>query len=178
MIRFGGALRALTRGVVFRHLFISMRVALDSFDRQFDVIDERSRKLLDAVPDAALFAAAAPVSLFPSPGVCILRSAAIVEQTFLGLTRRLWDDPFEWTLPEKLSNRSLIAEYLNEVSAARADGMAFLTSDDVLARELPAPERLMRIGDLLFYTVASAEHYLGRAAALIEITGHIKLPRV
>jgi hypothetical protein len=33
-----------------------------------------------------------------SCGEQVLRSAAIVEQSFGGLTANLWDDPFEWTL--------------------------------------------------------------------------------
>ena len=29
-------------------------------------------------------------------------SAGTIEQTFGGITANLWDDPFEWTLPETL----------------------------------------------------------------------------
>ncbi|MCV4777710.1 hypothetical protein OFM21_33535, partial [Escherichia coli] len=46
-----------------------------------------------------------------STGEYLLRAAAAVEQTAGGITRRLWDDPFEWTLPEKLSTKELVAEY-------------------------------------------------------------------
>ena len=49
----------------------------------------------------------------------LLRSAAAVEQTFGGITTRLWDDPFEWTLPEKLSSTDLLIGYLNEVEQTR-----------------------------------------------------------
>jgi hypothetical protein len=34
----------------------------------------------------------------------ILRSARIVEQVSGGITANLWDDPFEWTLPETFKN--------------------------------------------------------------------------
>ena len=56
-----------------------------------------------------------------SCGEQVLRSAAIVEQTFGGLTANLWDDPFEWTLPETLSTSAKVIEYLNEVEATRQD---------------------------------------------------------
>ncbi|HEX2269316.1 MAG TPA: hypothetical protein VHH35_07275, partial [Pyrinomonadaceae bacterium] len=49
----------------------------------------------------------------------ILRSAAVIEQTFGGLTANLWDDPFEWTLPETLSTPELVIEHLSEVDALR-----------------------------------------------------------
>jgi hypothetical protein len=103
-----------------------------------------------------------------SVGECVLRSAAIVEQTFLGITRRLWDDPFEWTLPEKLSTPALVTEYLDEVAEATHVGLSFLTSDDDLHKEMPSPERLRTIFEILLDTIARAEHFQGKAAAILE----------
>jgi len=90
----------------------------------------------------------------------------MVEQVFLGLTRRLWDDPFEWTLPEKLSTRAAIVDYLNEVVETRRSGLRFLESDDDLARQLPAPEELKPVLQVLVEAIARAENYLGRGEAV------------
>ena len=46
----------------------------------------------------------------------ILRSAAAIEQMCGGLTANLWDDPFEWTLPETLSTPAKVIEYLNSAT--------------------------------------------------------------
>ena len=75
-----------------------------------------------------------------SCGEYVLRTAAIVEKTFGGITTRLWDDPFEWTLPEKLSDKHAIIDYLDEVEQTRSNGFKFFTSDSDLTREMPAPE--------------------------------------
>src|SRR5437764_1168152 len=114
-------------------------------DGQFTEIDGRQRRLINAVPDSKLFWT--PVSIIDtmvllSVGGGILRSASMIEQVFLGITRRLWDDPFEWTLPEKLSTKNAIVSYLDEVTEARRRGLAFITSDADLSRKLPAPESL------------------------------------
>lgn len=58
--------------------------------------------------------------MFPfSVGEYIIRSASVVEQAFGGITTRLWDDPYEWTLPEKLATSELIGQYLDDVDASR-----------------------------------------------------------
>src|SRR5690242_3650361 len=98
---------------------------LAAFEQQFRSIDGRSRTLLDKLTEYRLFQRPdnSQMSLAPfSCGECILRSAAAVEQTFDGLTTRMWDDPFEWTLPEKLSTRDAILQYLDEVEGTRKKG--------------------------------------------------------
>ena len=45
-------------------------------------------------------------------GEHIVRSAGAVEQTFDGITANLWDDPFEWTLPENLATPREVARVL------------------------------------------------------------------
>lgn len=154
---------------------------LDSLDRRFRAIDERSRELLALIDDAELFTRPRQLenSMMPfSCGEFILRSAAMVERTFGGITTRLWDDPFEWTLPEKLSTKSLIIEYLDEVEATRVKGFTFMANDADLAREIPAPERLMPLSDILLETIALAEHYQGRAFALFQLSSDKPLPRL
>jgi hypothetical protein len=113
-----------------------------------------------------------------SCGEYILRSAAIVEQTFGGITTRLWDDPFEWTLPEKLSTRVHVNEYLDEVEVTRIRGFGFFLSDDDLRKEIPAPEITRPIFALLLETVARAEHFQGRAFAVFQMLSDEKLPRM
>ena len=113
-----------------------------------------------------------------SCGEYILRSAAMVEKTFGGVTTRLWDDPFEWTLPEKLSDRGSVLNYLDEVEATRKKGFAFFNSDDDLKREIPAPEKLRAIFDILLETAALADHFQGRAFAIFQVLTDEPLPRL
>jgi len=94
----------------------------------------------------------------------ILRSAAAIEQMCGGLTANLWDDPFEWTLPETLSNADRVVEYLSEVDLARE--RAFNSMDDAaLTKYISAPsgdERLLI--SLLLETLVKASDLRGRAA--------------
>ena len=146
-----------------------MRTLIDALDSRFDDLDRRQRKLLEATDETRLFWS--PVEstdsmITLSVGGAVLRSAAMVEQVFLGLTRRLWDDPFEWTLPEKLSTRAAIVDYMNEVVETRRSGLRFLESDDDLARQLPAPEELKPVLQVLVEAIARAENYFGRGEAV------------
>ncbi|MFN0141219.1 MAG: hypothetical protein ACKVQW_14165 [Pyrinomonadaceae bacterium] len=145
-----------------------MNSILAAFDRQFVLLDEGSRELLGKIDDAQLFARVADTGSLSgaSVGEYILRSAAMVEKTFGGITTRLWDDPFEWTLPEKLSDKAAVLNYLDEVETTRAKGFAFFTSDDDLRREIPAPETLTPIIDILLDTLVKASDYQGRAVAV------------
>ncbi len=102
-------------------------------------------------------------------GENIVRSAALVEMAFGGITTRLWDDPLEWTLPETLNGRSSIMAYLHEVEATRLHGFGFFRSDEDLGRCIPAPRDLRTICDILLGTLASAELYHGRALVLFEL---------
>ena len=92
----------------------------------------------------------------------LLRSAAVVEQMCGGLTANLWDDPFEWTLPETLSNADRIVEYLSEVDLARE--RAFNSIDDRALTKyilVPSGESRMLISVLL-ETLVRASEYRGR----------------
>ena len=159
---------------------LSMDRLLKAFDEQFLLIDKRSRVLLEQIPDDKLFVRPRelPSMAMFSCGESILRSAAMVEKTFGGITTRLWDDPFEWTLPEKLSTKSAIAQYLDEVEATRKKGFLFFTSDDDLKREIPAPERLRPLVEVLLKTVAHASHFQGRAFAILQFLSDAKLPKL
>src|SRR3954471_22847647 len=134
-----------------------MRTLIESLHSHFTDLDGRQRQLLSAVPVGKLFwtpVSTADSMIILSVGGAVLRSAAMVEQAFLGITRRLWDDPFEWTLPEKLSTKPAIIVYLDEVVSTRSNGLAFLKSDGDLSRQLPAPEKLKPILDVLVDAIA------------------------
>lgn len=157
-----------------------MKKILDSFDRQFFSLHTRSCEFVGRIPDDRLFwkprELGRTFAMF-SCGEYILRSAAAVEQTFGGITTKLWDDPFEWTLPEKLSTAGLVLEYLGEVEETRRKGLAFFRSDEELTREMPAPERLRPIHEILLDTITRADHFQGRAFSIFQMFSDEKLPR-
>jgi len=145
---------------------------IETLDGYFDSLDSRQRALVNSISEVRLFWSPVSTSdsmLTLSVGGGVLRSAAMVEQVFLGITRRLWDDPFEWTLPEKISTKKAIMGYLGEVVEARNNGLAFITSDGDLSRRLPAPEMLKPILQVLVEAVARAENYLGQAEAVAKM---------
>lgn len=145
---------------------------LATFTSSLEAIDTRSREMLRRIEPSRLYerpSGSERLYAVASVGECLLRSAAAVEQTFLGITRRLWDDPFEWTLPEKLATPELVTEYLDEVAATTANGLAFIASDKELTKQMPSPETLRPIFDILLDTISRAEHYQGRAAAILDI---------
>jgi hypothetical protein len=113
-----------------------------------------------------------------SCGEFILRSAASVEQAIGGITTRLWDDPFEWTLPEELSSPDKVIGYLEEVEAARIKGFEFISSDDDLLRSVPSPKDLRSLFDILLDSVCRGEHYQGRAFAVYRMFSDGKLPKL
>jgi len=148
-----------------------MNFFLDLLQRRFTELDRRSRELLALLNEEALYQRPTDTvnAMVPfSCGEFIVRSAAKVEQTFGGITTRLWDDPFEWTLPEKLSTVEGVREYLDEVAAIRQRGLAFFASDEDLKREIPSPEKQRSLGEILLETIAISENYLGRASAIYQ----------
>lgn len=157
-----------------------MKSLINSVDKQFSRLHERSVEFVKKIPNEKLFWKPREIprtlAMF-SCGEYVLRSAAAVEQTFGGITTRLWDDPFEWTLPEKLSTPELILEYLGEADETRKKGFAFFQTDEDLRRELPAPENLKSIFSLLLETISRAEHFQGRAFAVFQMFSDEKLPR-
>ncbi|MDX6290740.1 MAG: hypothetical protein QOH42_2539, partial [Blastocatellia bacterium] len=104
-----------------------------------------------------------------SCGEHLLRSAAVVEQTFGGITTNLWDDPFEWTLPETLPTPDKVSGYLDEVEATRKHGFQLLKSDMDLVKEIMAPSGSTQLLPLLLDTLARAAHHQGRSWATFEI---------
>ena len=99
----------------------------------------------------------------------ILRSAAVIEQMCGGLLSNLWDDPFEWTLPETLSNPERIIEYLSEVDLARQHAFNSIRDDGALTKFISTPAGERQLVSLLLETLIKASDYRGRAVATIKI---------
>lgn len=173
---------------------LGKREIVTGLDREFArlhvnscaVIENTPAEILYVVPrHAESLSRRAPVGstsphLSPllSVGESVLRSAAAIEQTFGGITANLWDDPFEWTLPEKLSTVTAVTDYLTEVAAATASGFAYLTSDGDLMKEMPAPTELKPVSQILLETLSRAEHFQGRAYAVFQMISDEKLPKL
>ena len=158
------------------------RIVIDSCENEFVRLHSRLCKIIEATPVEILYenprsaaGAADPLSI----GENVLRSAAAVEQTFGGITASLWDDPFEWTLPETLSTRERVLEYLGEVEQTRDRAFARFSSDCDLLKEVSVPsgETQPLIG-LLVETLVRASEYQGRAAAMLRILSDVRLPGV
>jgi hypothetical protein len=145
---------------------------IEGLDRQFAQLHGDSRKLIHAIsPELLYHHPPGKSNSLPlhSCGEYILRSAAIVEQTFGGITTNLWDDPFEWTLPETLSTPDKVAGYLDEVEVTRKQGFQLFKSDADLLKEIMAPSGPTQLLPLLLDTLARAAHHQGRARATLEI---------
>lgn len=148
---------------------------------EFERLHISACELVRLVPQSKLYWQPRPSSGdFPvySCGEHILRSAAAVEQTFGGITANLWDDPFEWTLPETLATPDAVIGYLQEAADARRRGIMFLRSDADLRKEIAtAPDVKRSIGSLLADTLVRAAHHHGQASATFRIFSDARLPR-
>ena len=154
-----------------------------SLDEQFTRLHERSHALVRAVTPERLYwqppRESAGVLPAYSCGEHLLRSAAAVEQTFGGIAVNLWDDPFEWTLPEALPDPAHVAGYLDEAEAARRRVFAQFRADDDLSKEIAAPAGGMRtLFSLAAETLARAAHHQGRAYATFRLFSDARLPKV
>src|ERR1700682_2109081 len=141
---------------------------IEGLDRQFAQLHSDSHKLIEAIaPELLYHQPPGKSNSLPlhSCGEHLLRSAAVVEQTFGGITTNLWDDPFEWTLPETLPTPDKVAGYLDEVEATRKYGFQLFKSDSDLVKEIMAPSGPTQLFPLLLDTLARAAPHLGRAWA-------------
>src|SRR5881394_1378532 len=121
-------------------------------DRQFSQLHQESRELVHAIPPERLYYRppnGSNSSAAHSFGEQILRSAAAVEQTFGGITANLWDDPFEWTLPETLSTKARLISYVDEVRDARDRALQFFKADADLRKTVMAPNGPTQLMSLL-----------------------------
>ena len=126
---------------------------VDSLDKEFAFLIESLQELVRNVNTDQLYARIGDTSL----GEQVLRSSAVIEQTFGGLTANLWDDPFEWTLPETLSTPELVIEHLAEVDALRQRVFASIAGDGALSKFVSIPTREpCALVDLLRQTLVRA----------------------
>ena len=84
----------------------------------------------------------------------------------------LWDDPFEWTLPETLSSPDLVVEYLSEVDAARQRAFDSIQDDSALTKYISDPSGERLLISLLLETIVKASEHKGRALDRIYKMAH------
>lgn len=144
----------------------SPRQLLDHLNDEFTRLIASLKQLVNSVTPDVLYRRPPSVTI----GENLLRSAAVLEQTFGGLTANLWDDPFEWTLPETLSTAELVNEYLSEVDAARQLAFRSIAGDEDLLRNISGPwDEPRSLFVVLLGTLVQASDYHGRAVATLKM---------
>jgi hypothetical protein len=144
----------------------SNRIIVELLDQQFDRLIESLRALTVSTPSNLLYEQHAASSI----GENILKSAGVIEQTFGGITANLWDDPFEWTLPETLSTDARVLEYLAEVNSLKNRAFVSFTDDGILLKLISIPSgKPCSLLELLLTTMLRASDYRGRAAATLKL---------
>jgi hypothetical protein len=138
------------------------------FDQQFAQLHTSWRELIQQLPSDSIYRRGDESnSGLLSCGEYVLKSARVVEQTFGGITSNLWDDPFEWTLPETLTTREKLLAYFDEVEATRRRGFALFKTDDNLLKEIVAPSGETQLLSVLLDTLVRARHH--QLSALITM---------
>ena len=141
------------------------REIVNQLELEFGRLIVSLKELVSSVSPDLLYRTPPAVSI----GESILRSAAKVEQTCGGLTANLWDDPFEWTLPETLSSADRIIEYLTEVEGALRRAFSAIADDTDLSKLVSVPSgEPVRLVSLLLETLVAAADHRGRALAAEE----------
>jgi len=145
----------------------SVRDLVESLDRQFAELHSAACDLISRLAADSLYA---PVNEDPAETCAhqALRSAAAIEQSFGGLTANLWDDPFEWTLPETLNTPAKVLEYLDEVEELRNRAFLAFTADADLSKEIMTPAGATKILPFLLDTLERARHHQQRAFKVFE----------
>lgn len=141
---------------------MTRRNKINDFEQVFESLHKRAIELIDDFPEHQLFEQSGTSSF----GFELIRSAAEVEKAFGGITTRLWDDPFEWTLPEELSDKTAIKNYLEEVRSTRTNGLRFIKHDDELSLQIPAPENFLSLSEILTETVTLSAFHMDRASSI------------
>ena len=162
------------------------REIIESLDREFARLHEKSCAVVAKTPVDSLYTVATPAALtslnsgaepISSVGENVLRCAAAIEQTFGGITSNLWDDPFEWTLPEYLSTPARVTEHLAEVEATRKRAFTSFTEDACLLKGVAVPSGETRLLiDLLLETLLRAAESQARARFALNTLSGISPP--
>ena len=147
---------------------------VNALDRAFANLIESLKELVGKVNTDQLYVRVGDTSF----GEQILRSAAAIEQTFGGLTANLWDDPFEWTLPETLSTPDRVIDHLSEIDALRQRVFQSIDGDAALNKYVSVPSgEPCALVELLLGTLVRASDYRGRARATLKILSSEGSPR-
>lgn len=151
-------------------------------NKHFERLHRNSIELIRATPAEKIYLQPCESRIGSDSCSCgeyVLRSAGAVEQTFGGITTNLWDDPFEWTLPETLSTRDQIVEYLGEVEATRSRGFDLFRNDSDLLKEIVVPSgKRQTLYDLLLATLVRASRYQGCAFATFKLFDRSRNPGI
>lgn len=158
------------------------REIVDCLDREFARLHVRSRAVIERTPDHLLYAGAEPDNESGSQptrsvGESVLRAAATIEQTFGGITANLWDDPFEWTLPEYLATPVKVIEHLEEVEATRQRAFSSFADDSCLVKHVATPgAETPPLFELLLETLVRATSFQSQAVVKLKILSGISTP--
>jgi len=145
------------------------------FDNQFAQLCAGWRESITRLEPADLYRQTSAGSQTASVGEHVVRSARIVEQSFGGITANLWDDPFEWTLPETLTDSEKLFEYFREVEATRKRGFDLFKGDEDLLKEIMTPAGETQLASLLLDTLVRARHHQLQADEAFAQLKKIKL---
>ncbi len=152
-----------------------MRVSMNSISQQVEKLNNQfaevhrtSSDFIAKLPAELLYARAAEASFHETCGEQILRCGAVIEQSLGGLTANLWDDPFEWTLPETLNTPARVLEYLSEVEELRTRAFLAFKNDADLSKEIMTPAGGQQILPFLLDTLKRARHHQQRAFEVFE----------
>jgi hypothetical protein len=143
---------------------LGRREIVESLDREFARLHLRSCSIIATTPADSLYSITPSIGAgsLASVGENILRSAAAIEQTFGGITSNLWDDPFEWTLPEYLSTPGRVIEHLIEVEETRKRAFSSFDGDACLLKHVAMPSGETKpLVELLLETLVRAARYQG-----------------
>jgi hypothetical protein len=147
------------------------RTLIESLDSEFARLHARSRSLIQRIPLDLLYRHL-PGLASKSIGEDVLRSAAAVEQTCGGLLSNLWDDPFEWTLPETLSTTERVLGYLDEVENTRQHAFAGFENDAELLKDVSLPSgEFQPVIRVLLETLLRATRYEEHAEVVLRAIG-------
>ena len=145
-----------------------VRQQVNSLDSEFAEIHKTSCEFIAGLSAELLYRQPAKATSKDTCGEQILRCAAVIEQSFGGLAANLWDDPFEWTLPETLNTPAKVVEYLTEVEATRIRAFTAFRDDADLSKEIMTPVGRTQILPFLLDTLNRARHHQQRAFKVIE----------
>jgi hypothetical protein len=141
---------------------------IDILDQQFTQLYDGWREIVRQLNSESIYRKPNANSRSLSCGEHIVRSARIVEQTFGGITANLWDDPFEWTLPETLTTPESVLDYLREVEATCRRGFELIKTEEDLTKEIMTATGTRQLLSLLLDTLVRAGHHLLSAQEVLK----------